>query len=144
MLTQAEADSLIAMRKRFLQPTSIVLSPGKNETLELVGDPDPKERFFLDLWRSGIKLTKYRFQNRGKRVIVLVRLDLDGAPHTNPDGTRIPGTHLHLYREGFEDRWAYPVTQTQFRDPSNVRGTFDDFCQVCNIIETPQYQDELI
>ena len=32
-----------------------------------------------------------------------------GSPHTNPDDQIIGGTHLHIYKEGFDDRWAYPI-----------------------------------
>lgn len=35
MLTQTEAETLIAMRKRFLNPHTISLPPGVNETHEL-------------------------------------------------------------------------------------------------------------
>lgn len=144
MLTQAEADALIAMEKHFIQLLPVTLRPGKNQSFELNGFPDAKERFLLDLWRGSIKLTKYRFQNRGRKVVVLVRLELNAAPHTNPDGTRIGGTPLHVYREGYEDRWAVPVFPDQFQDVSSMRQTFDDFCQYCNISERPPFQEELM
>ena len=143
MLTQAEADSLITMGKTFLKPTAIALPPGADETHELVGD-DARERFLLDLWRGTIRVSKLKFQNRARKVIVLVRLDIDGAPHTNPDGQRFGGTHLHVYRDGFEDRWAAPLDPNQFSDPSNFRQAFDDFCRFCNIRDVPQFQEALL
>ena len=33
-----------------------------------------------------INLTKGTYQNRGRQVVVLARLDFGGAPHRNPDG----------------------------------------------------------
>src|SRR3972149_8634104 len=108
MLTQSEADALIAMRKVFVNPDTISLSPGTDETHDVVGD-DKREQFMLDLWRGTIRLSKIKYQTRGRRVIVLVRLDIDGAPHTNPDGAQLIGTHLHLYREGYEAKWAFSV-----------------------------------
>lgn len=99
------------MEKHFVELLPVTLRPGKNQTLELVGYPDSRERFFLDLWRGSIKLTKYRFQNRGRKVVVLVRFELNAAPHTNPDGTRIGGTHLHVYREGYEQGRLPAVNQ---------------------------------
>jgi hypothetical protein len=111
MLTQAEADALIAMEKRFIQLLPDTLRPGKNQTFELSGYPDTKERFFLDLWRGSIKLTKYRFQNRGRKVVILVRLELNVAPHTNPDGTRIGGTHLHLIVRDMKISGQFPCLQ---------------------------------
>ncbi len=73
MLTQAEADALVAMQKQFSYPAAISLPPGSDQTHELVGF-DPKERFLLDLSRGTIRLSKVKFQTRGRSVIVLVRL----------------------------------------------------------------------
>lgn len=143
MLTQAEADSLIQMGKRFLNPTTIALRPGADETHELIGDDD-RERFLLDSWRGTIRVSKLKLQNRARKAIVLVRLDIDGAPHTNPDGQRLGGTHLHLYREGFEDRWASPLDPTQFKNPTDLRQAFDDFCQLCGIRDVPPFQGGLL
>jgi len=77
-------------------------------------------------------------------VIVLARLDIDGAPHTNPDGQRVGRTHLHLYRDGSEDKWAFPLDPSQFIDPTNMRQAFDDFCRFCNIRDTLQFQETLL
>jgi hypothetical protein len=143
MLTQAEADSLIAMAKTFVNRVTIKLPPGTDETHELVGD-DGREQFLLDLWRGTIRISKLKFQNRARKVIVLARLDLNGAPHTNPDGQRLGGTHLHVYREGYEDRWAFPLDRTQFTNPADFRQAFDDFCRFCNIRDVPQFQGGLL
>lgn len=142
MLTQIEADAMIAMRKRFLNSRPIAMSPGTDDTYELIGD-DPRERFLLDVWRGMLRLSKYRLQTRARKVIVLVRLDVDGAPHTNPDGHKIGGTHLHLYREGFEDKWAYQVDPREFRNPSDAWTAFKDFCRFCRIEGLPPFQEVL-
>jgi hypothetical protein len=138
MLTQTEADALIAVRKLFVTPTTVSLPPGADDTYELMSQ-DKQERFLLDLWRGTIRLSKLKFQTRARKIIVLVRLDIDGAPHTNPDGVRLAGTHIHLYREGYDDKWAYPLDSTQFRDTANIATTLDDFCQYCNI-QAPAFQ----
>jgi len=65
-------------------------------TLDLIGN-DNRERFLLDLWRGIFKLSKVKYQTRGRQIIVLARLDINGAPHTNPDGGKVTGTHLHIY-----------------------------------------------
>ncbi len=88
------------MRKTFIDFTTVSLPPGSDQTHELIGD-DKRERFLLDLWRGTIRLSKVKFQERGRKIIVLVRLDIDGSPHTNHDGAKLNGTHLHIYREGF-------------------------------------------
>lgn len=143
MLTQADADALIAMQKLFLNPITIFLPPGTDQTHELIGS-DERERFLLDSWRGTFRLSKLKFQTRARRIIVLVRLDIDGAPHTNPDGTRLGGTHLHLYREEYEDKWAYPLDAAEFNDPANIQQTFDDFCKYCHIEGVPSFQESLL
>lgn len=143
MLTQTEADGLIAMRKAFANPRTISLPPGADETHELVGD-DKSERFMLDLWRGTLRLSKLKFQTRGRKVIVLVRLDIDGAPHTNPDGQKFGGTHLHRYREGYEDKWASALDPSDFSTPADMRRTFQDFCRYCNIDGIPLFQEGLL
>jgi len=142
VLTQAEADALIAMDKRFAHPTTIALLPGSDQTHELVG-VDDHERFLLDLWRGTFRLSKTRYQTRGRKVIVLVRLDIDGAPHTNPDGQQLGGTHIHVYREGYEDRWAFPLHATQFAGTDDMQRTFREFCDYCRIQNPPAWQGGL-
>lgn len=143
MLTQAEADSLMAMRKSFLNPGTISLPPGGDQTHELIGKNE-RELFLLDLWRGTIRLSKFRYQTRGRKVIVLARLDVDGAPHTNPDGTRIGRSHLHLYREGYDDKWAFELEPEVFSDPSTTGRSFEDFCRFCNIDMIPSFQESLL
>ena len=105
-ITQEEADSLIAMEKRFVDDRDWTFpSAGERKALVLTS-LDKRENFTLDVTRAQIKLTKATYQNRARQVIVLMRLDLGGPPHRNPDGTEIDCPHLHTYREGFGDKWA--------------------------------------
>jgi hypothetical protein len=143
MLTQTEADTLIAMRKRFEVPRTITMPPGIDETYSLLGE-DPRERFLLDLWRGTLRLSKLRLQTRGRTTIVLIRLDVDGAPHTNPDGQRIAGTHIHRYREGFEDKWAEPLDPSDFGNLSDREQVYLDFCRLCTIDDPASLQRELL
>ncbi len=143
MLTQAEADYLIGLEKRFVDLTPISLPSGLKQIRELVGT-NAHEHFLMDLWRGTIRLTKVSLQTRVRSAVILVRLDIDSAPHTNPDGERISGTHLHVYREGFEDRWAKPLDPQHFSNPGNISQSFEDFCFYCNIISKPPFQASLV
>jgi len=55
--------------------------------------------------------SRITYQNRGRAVVVLLRLDLKGSPLRNPNDEVIPCPHLHIYREGFGDKWAYPLAE---------------------------------
>ena len=136
-LTQAEADALIAMEKHRLNDdrTDFPLG-GESVTLPLQS-VDQREQFFLDLSRGRINLNKVKVQNRGRQVVVLVRLDFGGPPHRNPDGEEIPVPHLHVYREGYGDKWAMPVPADQFQAIGHVWTMYEDFLRFCNITQPP-------
>ncbi len=128
------------MSKRFVDPPSTIsIPPGADDTYELAGLAD-RDKFQLDVWRGTLRLSKLKYQNRIRTTIVLVRLDVDGAPHTNPDGVLLPGTHLHLFKEGYDDRWAYSVNPSMFTLLSDPGTTFQDFCAFCKIEAPPPVQ----
>ena len=136
-LTQAEADALITMEKRRIDDTEWSYPDlGGNVTVPLVST-DRREPFLLDLRRGRIDLGKGTYQNRGRQIVVLARLDFGGAPHRNPDGEEIGSPHLHLYREGFGDRWAIPVPEDHFPNPHDAWQALHDFMRYCNIMEPP-------
>jgi hypothetical protein len=144
MLTQAEADQFMQMAKHFVRPpATITIPPGADDTYEIAG-PDDRETFLLDVWRGTLRLSKLKFQNRVRTAIVLVRLDVDGAPHTNPDGQRFSGTHIHLFKEGYDDKWAYPVDPKVFPLLSDPGKAFHDFCGFCKIESPPAVQGVIV
>lgn len=136
-ITQEEADALIKMNKcrendvRYSYPDI-----GGSLRIPLVSE-DKKENFMLDISRGRIEVTKVKFQNRARQVIVLIRLDLGGAPHRNPDGVEIPCPHIHIYREGYADKWAAGLPAQAFGNPGDQRQTFDDFMRYCNVTVPP-------
>lgn len=87
--------------------------------------------------RASIILSKVKLQTRGRQVVVLVRLDLGGAPHRNPDGEEISVPHLHIFREGYGDKWAYLVPTDGFRAVGDVWMIFEEFLQYCNVTRPP-------
>lgn len=136
-VTQAEADALIAMEKhRVNEDRSDFPTGGQSLALPLQS-VDKREDFLLDLSRGRIDLLKVKMQNRARQVVVLVRLDLGGAPHRNPDGAEIPVPHLHVYREGYGHKWAIPVPTDQFHAIGDIWMSFEDFLRYCNITRSP-------
>lgn len=140
-LTQVEAEELLRLGKHFEDEATVTLPPGSNTSHALVAHVS-HEHFLLDLWRGSIRLSKARYQTRVRTTVVLARLDIDAAPHTNPDGERIEGTHLHVYREGYEARWAMPVDPADFPNPRDLEQALRDFCRYCSI-EQPTIQGTL-
>lgn len=138
MLPQSEADRLLALPKRLTECPKIDF-PSSGSFLELDAESvDGNEKFIVDINRRGrIKLTKCTYQERFKVVEVLVRLDIDGPPHTNPDGVEMPCPHLHVYREGYGTKWAHPLPAGAFADPADLIRTLKDFLAYCNITGVP-------
>ncbi len=154
MLTQSEADALIAMqKKRSTEEYYDFPSSGESLTIPIVSI-DEREAFLIDVNRKGrIRVTKCTYQERCQGRIILVRLDVDGRPHTNPEVTSVPipylasyngqtiqCPHLHLYVEGFMDKWAIPTPSNKFPKTGNLYKTLDDFFRYCNIVKPPIIQ----
>jgi len=137
-LAQDEADALLAVGKQ--RSDSVERDyPGLGGNLSApLVSVDGREHFFLDIRRGRLNLRKRTYQNRGRQVIVLARLDFEGPPHRNPDGEEIGSTHLHLYREGYGDKWAYPVPPEQFPNQDDPWLMLDDFMRYCRIVEPPR------
>jgi len=137
VLTQAVADSLIVLKKcRVDAQEGDYPDFGGRITIPLIS-VDRREQFHLDVWRSKIDLAKGHFQNRGRQVVVLVRLDFGSRPHRNPDDNLVDSPHIHLYREGYGDKWAFPVPGERFQDLSDAGQMLEDFMAYCNIVERP-------
>lgn len=136
-LTQEESDVLIAMEKQRIND-QVWYYPKLGGAITIpLQSVDKKEKFLLDITRSRIDLAKGTYQNRVRNVVILVRLDFGGAPHRNPNGEEISTPHIHLYREGFGDKWAFPISVDNFSDVSNLWQTLKEFMEYCNIIHPP-------
>lgn len=142
-LTQKEANALVKMEK---QAADALIrdypEPGGKLVAPLVS-VDGGEEFLLDVTRSRIAL-KVSHQTRWHTTVILVRLDLVGAGHRNPDGGEIPAPHIHLYREGYDDRWAYDIPSGRFQDLEDPFQTLQDFMAYCNVSHPPTIRPRLV
>jgi hypothetical protein len=136
-LTQAEADVLIALEKHRATDETFDYPQSGGSLILPLQSADKREQFILDISRGRIDLLKGKYQNRARHVVVLVRLDFGGTAHRNPDDQEIPSPHLHIYREGFSDKWAFPAPADKFRDISDSWKTLEDFMRFCNVTQPP-------
>ena len=142
-LTQSEADNLRLMEKRRSDDTQWDY-PGMGGGLSIpLTSLDGREQFILDVRKGRANLSKGSYQNRARRVVVLVRLCFGGMPHENPDGVTVGSPHLHLFREGYGDKWAYPLSGDDFVDVNDQWQTFQDFMRFCKIVEPPNVRPGL-
>lgn len=139
-LTQAEADALIAMEKHRSTDERYDYPAAGGSLVIPLQSADKREQFVLDISRGRIDLLRGKYQNRARQAIVLVRLDFGGPPHRNPDDQEMACPHLHLYREGYGDKWAMAVPIDRFPRMQDLWGTLLDFMRFCNITLLPKIE----
>lgn len=156
-ITQQDADFYFGMKK--LPEDDVEYQfPHSGEKLVLpFMSADKRERFLFDIYRGSIKITKATYQNRVRKVYVLRRLDIDSAPHINPEvevvplpvlepynGKEIPSPHLHLYVEGFAERWAVPAELLLPLNGKDIYEIMEDFFRYCNVKQLPNIKKTLL
>ena len=136
MITQQEANELLAMEKVVVsgKPLALPTSGKKSWNLE---SNDGTEKFIIDVWRGKIEIARYTINHRYRKEIVLARVCVNNKPHMNPDREFISEPHLHLYREGFGDRYAIPLPKDYFSSPDNIVCTVREFLVYCNVLGHP-------
>lgn len=139
LLTQREADLLFAMEKHFRDRHLRVVTAGKSEVYELYAKDSP-EIFHFNISRGRRAELKFVYQTRARTAVVLARLCVNSSPHTNPDKTKVGRTHLHLYRENHDDRFAIEIDPRIFSQLDNPTTTLLEFCKLCNINSVPTIQ----
>ena len=143
-LTQDEADYLMRLEKKFTSDIPLVLGAGPLGFTRTLISSDGREQFGLGVYRGSLSL-KYTFQERARAIIPLVRVDVgETLRHTNPDSTLIEGSHIHIYREGYDVKFASPLARFPFRAPDDMMITFEDFARFCNITMIPPITGRLI
>lgn len=135
MLSQKQVDDLLAMLKLLTKAGPIEFpQSGSFKQFDVKSD-DGREAFIIDVNRRGkIKATKCTYQERYQVVEILLRLDVDGPPHENPDGTVVPCPHMHVYREGYAAHWAFPLEPAVFTDT----GPFADTQGIPGVLQGPK------
>jgi hypothetical protein len=124
MLTQTQADRLIALLKEAALKEVFVWQENRAQTELFVAVEDERIQFKLSMKRNPFEI-RLHLRTRD-RDIGLVRLD--AAPfHTNPDGRELRNQpHLHVYREGYGLEFADAV---DWHDPANPVATIERFLQ---------------
>jgi hypothetical protein len=149
-IPQTEADGLLALRKTFKEdaPLEFTTTTSMDYERALLSD-DRREEFLLTIERGNRKRIRLKYQTRARKVIILARLDLDGPAHRNPlnaphrPNERLLCPHIHLYREGFDDRVAYLISNVPefiISNSANGLSWLVDFLKFCHVEEAPPIQ----
>ena len=137
-MTQDEADALLAMEKHRLDDQNWDYPGAGSKVSVPLRSKDGRNEFSLDVGRYGIRVNvvKGTYQHR-HQTVVLARIDFGGSPHRNPDDEEVPCPHLHVYREGYDDKWAIPIPTDRFPQIEDPWISLDHFMDYCNIVSKP-------
>lgn len=146
-ISEEEAVRLIAEKKKYHKKDKddfdiLVNNAQKGKAKYTFMSDDERDEFCITFERKGIQLDKRSKCLVGSKTIPLLRLDL-GKPHRNPDGEDVGENHIHIYKEGFDDKWAYPIDVKDFTHLDDVVQTFYDFLRYCNAEDFPKIQKGL-
>ena len=135
-MTQAEARKMIEVLKKLLQNGTIAIpAMGSTASFDLRSVLSENDRFAIVFnRRSKISSDKYTLLLRYIGDEGLLRIDVGGPNHVNPDGTIVPCPHIHVRRKdtGAWDAWATDVPSF-FDNVTDRVETFGKFLQYCNV-----------
>lgn len=137
-ITDCDFKHLLKLRKFFTVSPRLPLENGSG--YYLLKDESGKEEFQLNIIRKKViefGANKKKFNHSYFRQPI-IRLEIDAPPHKNPDFTLVGRNHIHIYKEGYDLRWAYDLKDVSnlFTELNDFNLLFSDFCVYCNIDDT--------
>lgn len=137
-LTQTEAEELLKLAKLSLISILDFPEAGQSKEFDVIGDTSDTV-FTVLIYRGKIKLTKYNIGARIKKnSIVLLELHINPSNvHYNPDGSKIVGSHWHIYTEKYGRQLAFPAENV--KDENYIINTLA-FLDRFNVIKKPEIQ----
>ena len=144
-LTQETVETLIKIEKVLLNLLNIYIPQEPHQTEKYpLGYKDINTLFnindlHIEMFRGSKNPKKVSYKLLYKRMFNLIRLDMYGTRHINPDGkifeTNTP--HLHIYDEIHKDKWAYSVP-LEFSNTEDIIQTFKDFLSFLKVINVSE------
>jgi MoaA/NifB/PqqE/SkfB family radical SAM enzyme len=140
MVDQDEINRLLGLKKHSDPKRTYKLPfPGNKLSIQLDSD-NRREKFALNVYRGKRIELKFNYSTIAKTILpfCLVRVDLNGSEHQNPDGTIIPCPHIHIFNEEFGESLARPLSGIiMFKDIYDTWEVLQDFISFCNIETRP-------
>ncbi|MEX3425862.1 hypothetical protein QJ847_03905 [Staphylococcus hominis] len=92
--------------------------------------------YFVAIKRGKIEKDRFSISIIFKETYhTLVRVDVKGGKHTNPDGSIAPKTHIHIYNNKYDkkDRFAYPIDLNAYPGIYDIVNAYIQFLDCTNI-----------
>ena len=139
-ITQQEYNNLLRLQKEFQEHDTIILGPHPIKWSKTIKALETHDLFILDFTRnSTIKISKYQINKRYRSTIVLFRYCSD-KPHTNPDGKKFVGSHIHIYQEGYDDKIACDPKDIGIETQNSMEEVLIKILNYFNVINIPNIQ----
>ena len=148
-LSQEEADTLRMIEKYLTNPELVKLPPPTGTVLHPVHYHREGRRM------DNMKISTYHARINAQKIscrllyngnVMLVRVDTqDATPHANPDKKIViqpHQPHIHIYREGYGDKFAYPLPNA-FRNAEDISSLFMDFLSYSRIINSNEVKVDI-
>ncbi len=125
-MTEYEANLLIKKLKNLVSACKTLMIPnmGDKKIEEIVSIAD-KDFFKIYIYRGSKENKKITFHAieclTGNAIL---RLDINATKHMNPDGREISENHLHIYKDGYEIKYA---EEFNIEDDDLIKITLDFF-----------------
>lgn len=148
MELEEEIKALIEVDKLLEDSAALYYAPKPGDKLrvKLVSSEKKSEKFQLSIY-EGAHSSALVIAIDAKRKTTLqtlhgsdplVKIDIDQrAKHTNPDGTIITGSHVHVATKEFGAKFAFPINSPEIAEivggGDSVEEIFDAFQRFCHI-----------
>lgn len=138
-----ELCSYILLLNKFFNENRISLDKVFNEFI--IDSEDNKCQFILNTHLGGNYEKRIVFNLRYKKSDEMVfRLEIDGKPHANLDGTVTDRNHVHINKFHNGKIYKYGISLQDFHDiiiknTNDICEVFEKFCKY-NKINIPEYQ----
>lgn len=134
-MTDNDFNTLASMKKQFVYQKNVQVPHDKQFETYKIKSYATKDKFFLYYDRRGTYELKQKGQIQYKKDFSMIRMEVNAPPHINPDGSAVSRNHIHIYKEGYELRWAYELSDilkfsSNDTTPLNL---FISFCEYCKI-----------
>ncbi len=145
-MTCEDAQRLIHILKNIIETDYYMIPmPGEQNSIDLASVFSGSDRFKVLFNRCNtIRSNKYTLLLRYGKDHGLLRIDVNGPPHTNPDGTIVECPHIHVqtHEKGHWDAWAYdlPVVFGNTDEMTKTLKQFLEYCSVNNISSMEIYE----
>ena len=144
MLLQEEYEELLKYKKKFEEDDYLHLGPHPIKWSRNIISLESHDIFIMDYTRGSIEVKKYSVNKRIKTSIIMIRYCSQGN-HTNPDGiTKFSGPHLHLYKEGFDDKIAVDPSDIGISTTDTIEETIRKILKYANVQDIPVIQSDLL